>query len=68
MTGRWLRLARVEQMHNWLVLSNWLRTGAWTARGVLAAWLLMAAEERLPTDKGALSKAEMVGPGPRPGC
>ncbi len=26
--------------HNWLVRSNWLRTVAWTVRGILALWML----------------------------
>ena len=26
--------------HTWLVRSNWLRTAAWTLRGMLALWML----------------------------
>jgi len=28
------------QTHTWLVRSNWLRTVAWTLRGILALWML----------------------------
>jgi hypothetical protein len=28
------------QTHTWLVRSNWIRTVAWTLRGILALWML----------------------------
>jgi hypothetical protein len=40
------RLAReghVPELIDALVRSNWLRTGVWTLRAVLAAWMLHAA-------------------------
>ncbi len=31
--------------HRWLVRSNWIRTGAWTARGLILLWLLWSSME-----------------------
>jgi len=32
-----------EEAHRFLVRSNWIRTAAWTARGVVALWMIVDA-------------------------
>ena len=33
-----------SEEHDWLVLTNWVRTAAWSARGVLSMWMLCPAD------------------------
>ncbi len=30
-----------QAAHKWLVISNWIRTMAWTARGAVVTWMLV---------------------------
>ncbi len=42
-----LRLGFDPTAHRRLVRTNWLRTGLWTARGVIALWMIHAVLEQL---------------------
>lgn len=35
-----------EPIHRWLVMTNWLRTVAWSVRGILSLWLIEQAFAR----------------------